>query len=463
LNIPEVLKEVAKILADQGHECYLVGGALRDMFRVQKPSDFDLAVSCGPETVIKIFRKIPNAQVIPTGIKHGTVTLLIKGESLELTTFRVDGGYEDGRHPLEVSRAANITEDLSRRDFTMNAIALELPDAKNIIDPFDGRADIKNKIIRAVGNAEARFTEDGLRPLRALRFASQLQFTLDSEILAAIPRTLNITAKVSAERIRDEFDKIVDSACPSLALVAMRETGLMKLILPELDACAGVEQKGYHKFDVFTHSLLALDYAAAHNVKHTVRLAALFHDLGKVSTGRYDSERQGWTFYNHDKVSVELTFDIMKRFKYPNDVRDAVCHLVSLHMFYYTDDWSDGAVRRFIVKVEGPGLKDAGFDELFFLRRADAYALAKIEMRVGAHAELINRIEGVKQKNNALSLNKLAINGTDLMNAGFESGKNLGIILKYLMECVLEDPDQNEKNALLNLAINYSKSISAKN
>jgi putative nucleotidyltransferase with HDIG domain len=371
VNIDPLIKEIAKFFSLHGKELYLVGGALRDMIRKKKIVDFDLATNALPDEVNNIIKKSTKVgHVIPTGIKHGTVTIRYKNRNFEVTTFRTESTYSDGRRPDKVEFGASIEEDLSRRDFTMNAIAWKLPKGP-LIDPFGGVPDIKAGIIRSVGAASDRFNEDGLRPLRGVRFASQLGFKLDDEVLTAIPGSLRLTEKVSPERIKDELDKIINSTKPSTALLLMEQTGLLKLILPELSSCRNVEQKGRHLFDVLDHSLLACDYAAAEDYPHVVRMAALFHDIGKKITQKQDEDGI-YTFYQHERESALLTKKLMSRLRYSNAAIIEVCHLISEHMFSYDDNWSSAAVRRFIVKTGEENIAN-----LFKLRRADSYAINK--------------------------------------------------------------------------------------
>jgi len=446
IRIDPDLIEFAEVFDRQGRQAYLVGGAIRDMLLKREDSDWDIATDAHWQEVCGMFKR-----VIKTGVKHGTVSVLFKGRTIEVTTFRTESGYSDGRRPDSVKFAATIDEDLSRRDFTMNAIAAELPGG-NIIDPFNGLDDIKKKRIACVGKPEERFNEDGLRPLRALRFASTLDFDLDEALLAAIPGALATSAKVSAERVRAEFEKIVLSKKPSKALILMAETGLLRLFIPELDACRGVVQKGMHHFDVFTHQILALDYAAKRDYNFAVKLAALFHDLGKPVTKKLDG-RGVWTFYNHEKFSEELTAALMERLRFPNAVIKEVCHLVREHMFHYEDCWSDAAVRRFVARAGGDSPEEISknLNALFDLRRCDSYAMAGIEPPAGFLLPFQDRIDEVLEKGRALSVKDLAVTGHDLMAAGAAPGKTLGIILKKLLEAVLEDPALNTKESLLEL------------
>jgi putative nucleotidyltransferase with HDIG domain len=438
--IHPVLKEVASIFTRGGNQVFLVGGAVRDLFLGKEAQDWDLATNARPEEVMSRFRR-----VIPTGIKHGTVTIRYKGYSIEVTTFRTESSYSDGRHPDRIEYAATIEEDLSRRDLTMNAIALALPGGERV-DPFKGYEDIKARRIRCVGKAEERFREDGLRPLRAVRFASQLDFTVDGETLAAIPGALSTTAKVSPERIRDELDKIIASPKPSAAFLLMEKTGLLGLLLPELAACRGIDQKGFHRFDVLDHSLLACDYAARIGAPHEVRMASLFHDIGKPGVRRI-GESGVWTFYQHEKVSAAMARDIGLRFRYPNRVINRMVHLIEEHMFHYEETWTDAAVRRLILRVGEENLRD-----IYALRQADAYATAGIEPAPGFLAPLVSRIDRILAQGRAFSLKDLAVSGQDLLDIGVVRGPHMGIILKELLETVLDDPELNTREKLLDIA-----------
>jgi putative nucleotidyltransferase with HDIG domain len=445
-RLPSILKEIASVFTDAGKEVYLVGGAVRDLLLCRDSADWDLATSARPEEVTRLFRR-----VIPTGIKHGTVTIRYKGHSIETTTFRTESGYSDGRRPDQIRYAATIEEDLSRRDFTMNAAAVKLPEG-TLIDPFDGKSDIKRRLIRCVGRAEERFNEDGLRPLRAVRFAAQLGFALEEKTLAAIPGALPAAAKVAAERIREELDKTIAAPSPRTGFIIMEGTGLLPLILPELAACRGIEQKGYHRFDVLDHSLLACEWAAKAGFSKEVRMAALFHDTGKPAVRRYDEERGVWTFYHHERESVKLAEGIMRRFRYPNTVIGRVLRLIAAHMFHYEDNWGEGAVRRF-VRHTGEDL----LEDLFRLRAADTAGTTGTEPDPAALLPFRRRIETVLAKGSVLSLKDLAVNGRDLMELGVRPGRYIGIILNELLEAVGDDPGLNNREKLLEIAGNINK------
>lgn len=445
-SVHPVLKEIAAIFSGNGKQAYLVGGAVRDMLMGKKIHDWDIATDALPEEVTAIVKRA-GGKVIPTGLKHGTVTVFYKRERAEVTTFRTESDYSDGRRPDKVEYAATIQEDLSRRDFTMNAIAMRLPKCE-IIDPFDGKKDIKTKLIRCVGNAAERFNEDGLRPMRAVRFASQLGFTIEKTTLDAIPGALPVAAKVSQERVKDEFDKILASGIPSRAFRLMEQTGLLKLFFSELSTCRGIEQKGFHQFDVLDHCLLACDYAAANNYSHELRLAALLHDVGKPQSRKIDASGV-WIFHRHEEESAKISSKMLRRLRYSNTTINSVCHLIYEHMFNYTEDWSDAAVRRFIARAGEVNIQD-----LYRLRRADAYAFAAREADPRLLSRLAARVTEALISSRAFTIKDLAITGNDLIESGIPPGKKMGVILNELLETVLDDPEQNTREILLNIARN---------
>ncbi|MDR2796336.1 MAG: HD domain-containing protein [Spirochaetaceae bacterium] len=440
IAVPPLLRELASIFNAHGKQVFLVGGAVRDTLRGEKCADWDLAGDALPEDVMRIF-----PGVIPTGIKHGTVTIRYKKHSIEVTTLRTDGDYSDGRRPDSIHYTSSIEEDLCRRDFSINAVAVTLPDGY-VIDPFGGRVDIEKNLIRCVGRAADRLNEDGLRALRAFRFASQLGFDIDGELLSAITERPQMIIPVSMERVKAEFDKIVASKKPSSALLYMERCGILKLVLPELLNCRGVEQKGYHRFDVLTHSLLACDYAARSGYKQTVRLAALFHDVGKPATAKL-GDGGVWTFHSHETLSADITRAIMTRLRYPNAGIEETAHLVREHMFNYTNSWSASAVRRFVRRVGEENLT-----ALFDLRRADSFGMLGTEPPPELSLDFRNRIDSVLAAGRVLSRKDLAVSGRDLMEAGIPGGEKMGRILNSLLEAVLEDPEMNSKEKLLEMA-----------
>lgn len=453
VKIPEELVKIGGIFRKNGFKAYLVGGAVRDMILGKKGHDYDLATNATPKQVMGIFKK-----VIPTGIAHGTVTIHIFGMQIETTTFRTEADYTDGRHPDSIKFATTIEEDLSRRDFTMNAIAADL-ESGELTDPFDGQKDIRNKIIRTVGEPQERFGEDGLRPVRAVRFSGQLGFSIEEKTLAALsePEVLKKTASISVERFRDEFCKMLLCERPSDSLKLLEKTGILNIFIPEFAICRNCSQKdsrGFHEFDVADHILYACDGAQKGNLE--VKLAAFYHDIGKPecrTTEIVDGEERVH-FHGHETKSAQKALASMTALKFPNETIKNVVHLVQEHMFYYEHSWSDAAVRRFIIRV-----KPENIENLFSLRLADIYGMHRTPLKEGSPAwnillEFRKRIESVLEKKSALGIKDLAVNGRDLMQEGIPSGKAMGMILNELFETVTESPAMNEKEKLLALAKN---------
>lgn len=456
IAIPSVLKKMSEIFSASGYNAYLVGGAVRDIFMGHEPHDYDIATNATPQQVMKIFRR-----TVPTGIAHGTVTVLLWDYKIEVTTFRTESDYSDGRHPDSINYAATIEEDLSRRDFTMNAIAVDLKDG-SVVDPFNGQTAIAKKIIETVGSAKERFSEDGLRPVRAIRFAAQLGFTLEEKTYRELfeKETLDSTAKISVERFRDEFLKMLATEKPSTALRLLEETGIMKIFLPEmLDGrnCTQQDVRGFHQFDVMDHCYYACDGAAV-TENLFVRLAALFHDIGKPAsrTTEIIDGNEIIHFHGHENIGEKITQKVLTNLKFPNATVNAVSHLVKEHMFYYEPNWSDAAVRRFIVRVGENALED-----LYAVRLADISGMHNVppvpaSPSVQSLLELKKRVESELKSQTALSLKDLAVNGRDLMTLGIPGGKQMGFILDKLFEAVLEDPKQNTKDTLLKIAQNLA-------
>ncbi len=486
VKIPCELQKMNSLFEQAGFEAYLVGGAVRDEIMGKGAHDWDVATNARPEDVIKIFRR-----VIPTGIKHGTVTVHFMKKAIEVTTFRTESDYSDGRHPDKVEYAGHIEEDLSRRDFTMNAMAASLADG-HIVDPYGGADDIKARVIRAVGEPCERFMEDGLRPVRAVRFASQLGFRIEENTWAAIlrPDILKKAAGISLERFRDEFCKILLSPVPSVGLKLLEESGLLKIFVPELlqgRACVQSDERGFHSFDVLDHNFYACDGAVlrgdssqgqnaapaapsdmslsgatrqsfaqeipASDSLLILRLAALFHDVAKPSCKRVDGAKI--TFYNHEIAGEKMARGILVRLKFSNAQIDAVCHLIKEHMFNYESSWSDAAVRRFVQRVGAQNI-----DALFDLRLADIYGMKRVEVRLhdtavcGKLLELRSRVDAALSQKSAMGLKDLAVNGGDLIAIGIPAGKKMGAILKELFEAVTDDPAMNSRDELLGLAKN---------
>jgi tRNA nucleotidyltransferase (CCA-adding enzyme) len=437
-KVPAEVKEVVTALRDAGKQAYLVGGCVRDLLAGLDAVDYDVATDAVPEEVRRIFRR-----TAPTGIKHGTITVLGDEGDYEVTTFRRDGKYGDARHPDDVTYAENIEEDLSRRDFTINALAYD-PLEDELVDLFGGVEDFERGIVRAVGDAAERFREDGLRPLRAVRLAARFGFEVDADTLNAIPGVLDRVRMVAAERVRDEFMKMLATAAkPSYGVELMREADLLEVYLPELLEGYAVTQNEFHAYDVYTHSLYTCDAAPAE--KPLVRLAALLHDIGKPRTRVVRDGRV--TFYNHQAVSRRMARDILNRLRFSKKQRDHVLHLIYYHMFGYTPAWTDAAVRRLIRKVGRENIAD-----LFDLRIADWFGNGTNYGFPGYLRALERRVNEAIAREEAFTEKDLAIDGRDVMSAlGITPGPKVGEALGYLLERVLEDQTLNKPERLLEL------------
>jgi poly(A) polymerase/tRNA nucleotidyltransferase (CCA-adding enzyme) len=437
-KFPEGALKVIKTLKDNGYQAYLVGGCVRDLLLGIPVEEWDITTSAKPEEVSKLF-----AKVIPTGIEYGTVTVLLSDGQYEVTTFRSDERYIDGRHPANVTFTDNIHKDLSRRDFTINGLAYD-PQTAEMIDDFEGQKDLKNKLIRAIGNPVERFSEDGLRSLRACRFAARLGFKIDKETLDAIPKTLEVTKKVAPERIHDEVIKMLSAEKPSIGFELMRITGILKLIMPELENCYGVKQPPkYHKYDVYWHSLYSCDAAPKGNT--ILRLAALLHDIGKPPC------KVEYTYYNHDKVGAKMAEEILRRLKFSSADIKKIINLISHHMFDYSSEWSDAAVRRFIRRIGGV----ENVQDLFAIRQSDAIGMER-EIESEYLIELQKRIDKIIEEENALDISDLKVDGKDVMQTlNIPPGPLVGRVLHFLLEKVLDDPGLNERDTLLGMIKAY--------
>ncbi len=456
--IPSYVKKVARMLIKEGYEAYLVGGAVRDIVMNKVPHDYDLATDALPDEMLELFPKS-----ISTGAKFGTVLALIpdsNGENMqvEVTTFRSESDYVDGRWPSKVEFVTDLDLDLGRRDFTINSMALDLSSGELdgedteqewvVYDPFNGIGDIELKIVRAVGTPIERFKEDGLRAFKACRLASQLDFEIERDTFEAIQECLPIARQVSMERIRDEFMKLLlNSSKPSKGIDLMRQTGLLSIFLPELVEAYGIEQRLYHAHDVYWHSLRTCDMA-----EDSVKLAALLHDIAKPRTDMGNGH-----FYGHDSMGSQMVEDIMKRLRFSKSEIERVKLLVQNHMFYYPhvegeseghepalSVWSDSAVRRFLKRVGEENVED-----LFKLRIADASSNPKSAFKPDEISKLQEHISKVRQEDMALKITDLEIDGNDLKEMGVQPGEKMGNILNSLLDMVIEDPLLNRKDRLL--------------
>ncbi|MBQ5951426.1 MAG: HD domain-containing protein [Lachnospiraceae bacterium] len=435
MQLPRAVAAVLRLLEEAGHEAYAVGGCVRDSLLGKEPKDWDVTTSALPQEVKAVFHR-----TLDTGIKHGTVTVRIFGESIEVTTFRVDGVYEDGRHPKDVVFTPSLAEDLARRDFTINAMAYA--PRRGIVDLYGGREDLARGIVRAVGEPRERFTEDALRILRALRFAARLDFDIEEKTFAAMKELSPRLSLISAERIREELTGLLTSPHPE-RFAQVREIGADKVILPEWEEIAGVPQNNrFHCYPVDEHILATLPHVPP---EPYLRWTMLLHDIGKGRTHTVDEDGHDH-FYGHGKVSAQMAEEILRRLRFDNDTIDRVRTLILWHDFHF--DGTPASVRRGLAKV-GEDL----FEPLLQVMRADtlgkdaagqAFYLAAIGQVRAQHAQIL--AEG-----NCVTLKDLAVTGNDLIAAGEKPGKHLGEVLGALLEAVLEDPSLNEKEKLLAL------------
>ncbi len=432
--LPDPVRRIIKTFRAHGYPAYAVGGCVRDSLLGRCPSDWDLATSAQPEEIKKIFPK-----TIDTGIAHGTVTVRMDGKNYEVTTYRIDGKYEDSRHPAEVTFTDSICDDLARRDFTINAMAYN--EENGLVDPFGGQADLAHGVLRCVGDPMLRFSEDALRMLRAARFSAQLGFEVFPDVQAAMSCQAERICAVSAERIREELTKMVLSDA-KIAFDLLFHTGLLDRILPELALCFRTAQKiKYHLYDVGTHTMFVTKSVPK---IPALRYAALFHDLGKPQKKTVDPD--GTThFKGHAAVSTALAQDIMRRLKFDNKTCDQVLRLVKYHDREIV--LTKKAVKRAVFDV-GEDI----FLDLLDLKRGDALAQNLIYSR--PRLANYDRIEQIylrcRKEQEAFSLRDLAVDGHDLLALGF-SGKEIGTLLNALLFYVLEQPQDNQKEKLLKI------------
>jgi len=433
ITLPKQVKKIIETLEQAGYEAYAVGGCVRDSILGRKPNDWDITTSARPLETKALFRR-----TVDTGLKHGTVTVLMDGEGYEVTTYRIDGEYEDGRHPKEVLFTSDLVEDLRRRDFTINAMAYNEKDG--MVDAFDGMGDMERKVIRCVGNAEERFTEDALRILRAVRFSAQLGFSIEEKTREAVMRLAGNLAKISAERIQAEMIKLLVSPHPEELRTAW-ETGITAVILPELDALMETEQNTpHHRYTVGEHTLHALENVRADKV---LRLAVLFHDMGKPQVRTVDEAGRDH-FKGHPVNSERIAAEVLHRWRLDNDTLNKVKRLVRYHDL--RPALNQKSVRRMICKV-GEDM----FPMLLEVQRADILAQSSYCQKEKLHdLEEVNRIyHEILEERQCLSIKELAVGGRELIADGMKPGKELGQMLALLLDHVLEEPQHNTKEYLL--------------
>lgn len=433
IRLPEKVHKIIETLMAAGCEAYAVGGCIRDSVLGRTPNDWDITTSAKPEKIKQLF-----SRTIDTGIKHGTVTVMMDREGFEVTTYRIDGEYEDGRHPKEVTFTAELEEDLKRRDFTINAMAYN--EQTGLVDLYGGLQDIDRGMIRCVGEARERFTEDALRMLRAVRFSAQLGYQIERDTKKAIQELSPSLRRISAERIQAELVKLVVSDHPDYLRTAY-ETGITAQFLPEFDLCMETKQNNphhcYHVGEHILHSMMQVE------PDKILRLGMLFHDIGKPQTLTVDAE--GITHNKrHAEVGEQMTMQILRRLKFDNDTIRKVTKIVRFHD--QEVGASPGAVRRAVNRT-GEDI----FRMLFSVKRADILAqsdyLRKEKLEKLTYIQAL--YEEICQKHECMNLKDLAVTGTDLIALGIPPGKEIGRILNQLLEIVLEDPERNTKEELL--------------
>lgn len=438
IDIPDGANLLIHTLQDNGHSAYVVGGCVRDSILGREPHDWDICTSATPEQMLEVFK---GRRVIETGLQHGTITVVVDKIPYEITTYRIDGDYSDNRRPDSVTFTDNLIEDLKRRDFTINAMAYN--DTQGLVDPFGGTDDIKYGKIQCVGSAKDRFNEDALRILRAIRFASQLEFSIEPETDWQIHQLYKNLENISVERINSEFCKIAsfDNFCVELLLYK----DVFSLFIPELKDMIDFPQNNpWHIYDVFNHTVHAV--AECESKDLITRLAVFFHDFGKLHSYQ-DGEDGIRHFKGHAKVSAEMTDNIMKRLRFDNDTRNKVVELVQYH------DATFSAGKKYVKKWLNK-IGEEQFRRLLKLKEADnkAQNLERSNERIGELYEIESLIDEVLKEQECFSLKDLAVKGKDLINIGYKPGRALGAALRGLLDCVISEEVENNKVELLKLA-----------
>ena len=479
INIPENVKRIIRTLNEAGYEGYAVGGCVRDSVLGRKPKDWDITTNAKPLEVKALFRR-----TVDTGIKHGTVTVLLGNEAFEVTTYRIDGVYEDSRHPKEVTYSTSLEEDLLRRDFTINAMAYN--DEKGLVDLYDGMGDLSHGIIRAVGVPTERFSEDALRILRAVRFASELDFDIEPETLKAMKTCAPGLKNISAERIRVELEKLVMGKAPEKINIAV-ETGICELVFPEWLPCVGCgHENRYHKYDVDEHiiqsikamhgllrlhegfptpeeelaansEITGLDepaYKLTEKMQHMLCITMLLHDIAKPECKTREPAKDTGEiiahFFGHEEKSAESAKKILRRLKYDNETVNTVTLLIRHHDDRYRLNWDKAITGRRLLNEIGP----ENAKMLIYVQLADAMAHHEetVKRSVAETLRMKAVIDGVLERKECYCLADLAVKGADLMEIGYKPGPGLGVELKALLDEVIAHPGKNDKELLLALA-----------
>lgn len=433
IRLPEKVKNLISLLHSAGYEAYAVGGCVRDSLLGREPNDWDLCTSATPDEMKSVFSDF---KLIETGLQHGTLTVLLNGDDFEITTYRIDGEYSDGRRPDEVTFTSKIEEDLARRDFTINAMAYN--DESGLIDPFGGQTDLNSRLIRCVGEPRKRFTEDSLRILRCIRFASQLDYIIENSTVDAMYECLPLLKRVAVERIRIEFEKLLCGPAAASTLREYRE--IIADFIPEIRPMFDLNQKNdYHVYDVWEHTLHVLQHIPS---EPKLRLSAFFHDIGKPETMTVTDE--GWGhFYRHEAAGAEITNSVMRRLKYDNDTRGDVVAVIDAHKIIFQQ--TQRYARSCLAKLGEPRLRMLIELELADVKSQNPAFTSDRAENIAAFSKLVDEVIAAQQ---CFSLKDLAISGRDLLHAGIPQGPEIGHILNQLLELVIEEKLPNERQAL---------------
>lgn len=437
-NLPSEVDEILRLLNQSRHEAYIVGGCVRDKVLGRTPHDYDICTSAKPDEVMKIFEYF---RVIETGLQHGTVTIMINNQPYEITTYRIDGEYLDNRRPDSVEFTANLEDDLSRRDFTINAMAYSHKDG--LIDPFNGMYDIREKVIRCVGNPNQRFNEDALRILRAMRFAVQLDFKIARSTFESMQELKDNIKHVSSERINAELMKMLESGKKLLEPFAVCRD-IISVFIPESIPCFDFKQNNpYHLYDVYSHILHAVDNYAGDDMK--VKLALLLHDIGKPSC--YSEDENGGHFIGHGIVSSDIANVILRRLRFDSETIKDVTELVLYHDS--TIEPTTKTIKRWLNKIG-----EEQFRRLLDIRTADMIAHSNIglDVRLDKQRQLRELLDEIISEEQCFTIKDLQVNGKDLMGIGYKQGRQMGAALQGLLDCVIVNEIENDKEKLLELA-----------
>ena len=435
LSVPKEILDSCTVLRNAGFEAYLVGGCVRDLLIGREPKDWDITTNAKPEQIQALFAETFYEN------DYGTVGVVTQSENprlkvIEITPYRIEGKYSNARHPDDVQFSDTLSEDLKRRDFTINAIAYD-PATQTLVDEHGGREDIKAKRIQTVGEAQMRFEEDALRMLRAVRLSAELDFTLDTQTAVGIATQASQLEKISRERVRDELIRILQSNKPMQALYVAQKLGILKYVMSELEEGIGCDQNQAHSYDVFEHLMRALQHAADKGWSLDVRLAALLHDIGKPRTRVWSDEKKDWTFYGHDVVSAKMAKKILNDLKFPKETVEKVSTLVRTHMFFSDPDVVTlSAVRRVIARVGKENITD-----LVNLRVCDRIGTGRPKEHPFRLRKYMSMIDEAMR--DPISVSMLKIDGSKLVEMGEKPSPRIGWILHALLEEVLDDPSKN--------------------